>query len=303
MTHLYASRAYAEGLAGVSALAVPEWGAHVVRRPIADGLADAAGVYPLAVLARGADLDGGLQRLRAQGLVSVVLVPDPLRHPAGLMARSFEVCRPFKTHLLIDPAVGPFDPSKHHRDRIRRGHRRCRIEPVRLADHLDGWSALYRGLVERRAVSGVAAFGEVYFRMLAARPEVTAFAAFVGETLAGMTLWFAADGVVYNHLTAANALGYANGASFALYDAAIQHFAGAGIVNLGGGAGHADRDDGLSAFKRGFANAETQAHVCGAVLDPARYAALGGPPGDGFFPAYRASASTASATSAMSRAS
>ena len=52
-----------------------------------------------------------------------------------------------------------------------------------------------------------------------------------------MTLWFEHDGVVYNHLTASNASGYANGANFALYGAAIDHFAGAGVMNLGGGAG------------------------------------------------------------------
>ena len=61
-----------------------------------------------------------------------------------------------------------------------------------------------------------AAFSDAYFRMLAETPALAAFAALVDGECAGMTLWFAADGVVYNHLTAANALGYANGASFAL---------------------------------------------------------------------------------------
>jgi len=303
VTHLYASRAYAVGLAGAQAFEVPEWGACAVRRPIDRTLADAAGVYPLAVFARGADIGAGLERLRAAGLVSVVLVPDPLLHPAGLAARDFEVCRPFKTHQLVDPAVGAFDPSKHHRDRIRRGLRRCRVERVRLADRLPEWLALYQELIERRAVSGVAAFGEAYFRMLAEQDEIVAFAASVDDAVAAMTLWFAAEGVVYNHLTASNAAGYANGANFALYGAAIEHFQGAGVINLGGGAGHSDAEDGLTAFKRGFANAEVQAHVCGAVLDPARYAALGGPAGAGFFPAYRAAASTASATASISRAS
>lgn len=288
MTHLYASRAYAEGLAGSAALAVPEWGAWAVRRPIDGTLADAAGVYPLAVFAQGADLGAGLARLQAAGLVSVVLVPDPLLHPPGVLARHFEVCRPFKTHQLIDPASGAFDPSKHHRDRIRRGQRRCRIEQVRLAERLPEWLELYAGLVERRAVSGVAAFDARYFQMLAKQDQLVAFAAFVGEACAAMTLWFSAEGVVYNHLTASNAAGYANGATFALYDAAIAHFAGQGVINLGGGVGHQDRDDGLAAFKRGFANAEARAHVCGAVLDRAQHQRLGGDASGAFFPAYRA---------------
>lgn len=287
--HLFATRAYAEALAGAAAaVGVPEWGSHVVRRPMEGGLADAMGPYPMQVFGRGADIPAGLERLAGQGLVSVVTVPDPLLHFAPDLGRHFDLCRPFKTHQLVDPARGPYAPSKHHRDRIRRGLRRCRIDRVPLVERLDDWRVLYAGLAARRAISGPAAFSDAYFRMLAAEPAITAFAAWVDEACVGMTLWFAAEGVVYNHLTASNAEGYAHGANFALYDSAIAHFAGQGIINLGGGAGFSDAEDGLSAFKRGFANGEVAAHICGAVLDRAAYARLsaGRAPGD-FFPAYR----------------
>jgi hypothetical protein len=104
-----------------------------------------------------------------------------------------------------------------------------------------------------------------------------------------MTIWCEHAGVAVSHLTAANTLGYANGANYALNAAAIAHFGGAAMVDLGGGAGLVDDpDDGLAQFKRGFANAEAVAYLCGAVLDPARYAALAaGGPAPGFFPAYR----------------
>jgi hypothetical protein len=275
--------AYAEGLSHVgAALEVPEWQGFVLERNIPAGGTDAIGPYPLTVLTPKADIAGGLARLAGKGLASVVVVPDPLR-AADLSA--FTVRRPFKTHQLID---GPFAPSKHHAERIRRGHRRCRVERRTLADHLDDWRRLYAGLVEKRAVGGTAAFPDAYFVMLAAQPAVQAFVAEIGSQVVAMTLWFAWEGVVYNHLTASDAAGYANGASFALYDAAIQHFVGQGVMNLGGGAGHADDpDDGLAAFKRGFANREVAAEVCGAVLDEARYAALSAGRGTGFFPAYR----------------
>ncbi|HEY3949293.1 GNAT family N-acetyltransferase [Phenylobacterium sp.] len=294
--HPLASRAYAEALAGREAvIAVPEWGAHVTRRPTPDGLCDAIGTYPLQVFARGADLAGGLQRLAAEGLVSMVMVPDPLLCPAAGLARDFAVCRPFKTHFLVEPARG-FEPSKHHRERIRRGHRRCDVRQVALGDHLADWTALYDGLVARHSITGPAAFSEAYFRMLAAEPAICAFAAFVDGACAGMTLWFEAEGAVYNHLTAANELGYRNGANFALYDAAIARFMDAGVMNLGGGAGFADADDGLTAFKRGFANGEVQAHICGAVLDQAAYDRLSaGRDGTRFFPAYRAPMAAAAA--------
>lgn len=283
MTCLYASRAYAEGLSHVGrSVEVPEWRGFVLERSIPAGGRDAIGPYPLTVLPKDADIAGGLSRLASRGLVSVVLVPDPLQ---GADLSAFPVRRPFKTHQLID---GPFDPSKHHAERIRRGHRRCRVERRRLADHLEDWRRLYAGLVERRSVGGAADFPDSYFVMLAGQPDLEAFVAEIGSEVVAMTLWFACEGVIYNHLTASNAAGYANGASFALYDAAIQHFAGRGVVNLGGGAGHADDPaDGLAAFKRGFANREVAAEICGAVLDEGRYAALSAGKATGFFPAYR----------------
>jgi hypothetical protein len=288
LPHPYASALYVGALGHIGRpIDVPEWSTPVLARDVPGGGKDAIGPYPMTTMAADADLEGGLARLAGAGLVSLVLVADPLSGPRPeQLAAVFPLCRPFKTHYLIEGAA---TPSKHHRDRIRRGLRRCRIETVALADHLDGWAGLYAGLVERRTIGGAADFTPAYFQALAREPRLVAFAAYVGGDLAGMTLWFAHAGVVYNHLTASNAIGYANGANFALYDAAIAHFAGSGVINLGGGAGFRDNpDDGLAAFKRGFANGETRAHLCGAVLDPARYADLSaGRPSTGFFPAYR----------------
>lgn len=289
--HPYASPLYARALAGLGrAVETPQWGGFVLARPLPGGAGeDALGAYPMAALSPSADLDAGLRRLKGEGLTCLVMVPDPLCGPdAAPLEQAFDVCRPFKTHHLVDPGVGPFDPSAHHRERIRRGLRRCRIERVRLADHLDAWTGLYAGLVERKAIGGAAAFGPPYFDALAQMAPLVAFAAFVEGRLCAMTLWFAHGGVAYNHLTASNAEGYANGASFALYDAAIGTFADE-VINLGGGAGRDDdAADGLAAFKRGFANSSVTARLCGAILDTDRYAALSADREDrGFFPAYR----------------
>jgi hypothetical protein len=289
--NLYASPLYAEALSHVGRPApVEAWDSFVIARSLPAGAGeDATGAYPMAVFGPGANLEVGLAALADAGLVSLVLVPDPFASPpAEALARSFELCRPFKTHYLVETAKA-VDFSKHHRERVRRGQRRCRVERVRLADHLDAWSDLYAGLVDRRSIRGAADFTAAYFAKLAQAPELVALAAFVDEAPAGMTLWFEHAGVAYNHLTASNATGYANGANFALYAAAIDHFAGATVMNLGGGAGFADDpQDGLAAFKRGFANAETKALLCGAVLDRPRYAELtAGRPQTDFFPAYR----------------
>ena len=287
--HPYATPLYAEALGHIGRpVPMPEWSSFVLGRAVPGETAeDATGAYPLAVMAVDCDLEAGLARLAGEGPISLVLVADPLSGPSPeRLAAAFTLCRPFKTHYLLE---GRSEPTKHHRERIRRGLRRCRIEVVALADHLEGWTGLYAGLVERRTIGGAADFPPAYFEALAREPRLVAFAAFVDGDLAGMTLWFAHAGAVYNHLTASNATGYANGANFALYASAIDHFQAAGVINLGGGAGFSDDpNDGLAAFKRGFANAETKAHLCGAVLDPVRYAALNGDrPRTNFFPAYR----------------
>ena len=287
--HPYASLSYAGALSHVGRpVAVPEWGSPVLARQIAGGDEDALGIYPLTALAGDADLAAGLERLRSLGLVSVVLVPDPVAGPSGeALSAAFDLVRPFKTHLTIDPAHGAYAPSRHHGERIRRGYRRCRIDSGRLGPVLSDWCGLYRGLVVHRGIGGAAAFPDASFGIMADEPALTAFTATVDDRIVGMTLWFAHGGVVYNYLTALDAVGYANGASFALYDSAIRHFSGQGVINLGGGAGAGSGDGGLFDFKRGFANGQVTALLCGAILDEARYSALsGGVEGD-FFPAYR----------------
>lgn len=295
--HPYADLHYAKALGHVGRpVAIPEWGTPVLARPIGavpalDGEEDAMGIYPLTSLAEATDLTGGLERLRRLGFVSIAVVPDPLAGPSkDALSDAFGVVRPFKAHLTIDPAIGPYSPSRHHAERIRRGHRRCRIDSGSLRPVFSEWRRLYRGLAAHRGIVGAADFPDASFEVMADEPALVAFTATVDDRIVGMTLWFAHGGVVYNHLTAVDVVGYANGASFALYDSAIQHFRGQGIVALGGGAGTGSGVGGLFDFKRGFANGEVTALICGSVLNEAKYSALSGGRATEFFPAYRAPA-------------
>jgi hypothetical protein len=291
--HPHGLASYAAAIAetlGWKVLDVAEWGTAMLLRPITGGGWDAAGPYPRAPILSSADLRGGLERLRGERLVSAVLVPDPLLAPDSVaLAAAFSVCRPFKTHFLIDRTAGRYAPSKHHRYEIRRALGRCAVERVQLSSHLGDWSRLYAGLTDRHAIDGPAAFSAGYFAMMAADPTYVTFAARVEGRIVAMAIWFEHQGVAVNHLGASDAAGYAAGASYALYDAAIEHYAQCRHVDLGGPAGVAnDADDGLARFKRGFANAEATAFLCGEVLDDAAYARLAtGRPSTNFFPAYR----------------
>jgi hypothetical protein len=292
MSHPYASAAYARAFESVAQpLWVPAWGAYVLARDIPGGGCDALGMYPLAPFAPDADLRTGLQWLKAEGLVSIGLVPDPASAPPPVTLKAaFELCVPFKTHLLVD-FRREVRFSKHHRAEVRRALRTVSVEAVPLADHLDAWCGLYDTLIERHEIGGLSAFSRAAFARMADVEGLTTVAAFADGEIVSMHLWVTdpATRVAFSLLAATSPEGYRRSAAYAVEDASIRLFSDLNAVNLGAGAGLQAEQDGLTFFKRGFANDEAQAWFCGAILDPVRYAALsGGATAPAIpFPAYR----------------
>ncbi len=292
MTHPYATEAYARSLAHVGeAFEVPEWGGHVLSRPISNGRGyDAVGAYPLAVIAPDADLPGGLAQLQASGLVSVVLVVDErLRPRAAALEAAFDFVRPFKEHVLYDRALGPLAYAKHHRYELKRALARVEPREIALADHLSAWIALYGELAARHGFSGLHAFPAAHHEALARLPGVRTFGAFVEGRLVSAHIFVTHEGYAVSHLAASAAEGYATGAAYAVNDLAVNALSDCEVINFGGGAGlTADPSDGLVRFKRGFSNAAAPSYLCGKVLDGASYEMLSAGFGqNGFFPTYR----------------
>ncbi len=123
MSHPYASASYVGSLTHIgNAFAVPEWDGHVLARTTPDGCHhDAAGPYPIAVLGKEADLRGGFARLKAAGMVSVVVVLDDwLRPDLTRLEAAFDHVKPFKSHYIYDRNIGVPNYSKHHRYEIKR---------------------------------------------------------------------------------------------------------------------------------------------------------------------------------------
>ena len=93
-------------------------------------------------------------------------------------------------------------------------------------------------------------------------------------------------------LTHQDPAGYEAGASYALYAAAVEHFAPrVAWLDLGAGAGVSAATEGLTQFKRGFATGTRPAFFCGRIGDRDAYEALatqaGSDSGELYFPAYR----------------
>lgn len=294
MTHPYASAAYARIFEGIAeTLWVEAWGAYVLVRDIpgAGGARDALGIYPLAPFKADADLAAGLAALKAEGLVSVGLVPDPLASPpVAALEAAFDLCIPFKTHFLVDYGrTVAF--TKHHRGKVKRAHEKVTTAAVPLGDHLDAWCALYDNLIDRHEIGGLSAFSRAAFARLAEVEGLTAVAAAADGEIVSMHLWVAdpATGVGYSLLAATSGEGYRRSAAYAVNDTSLKLLAGLRCVNLGGGAGIQAEEDGLTYFKRGFSNDEVTACFCAAILDPGAYAGLSGGTTAAAtpFPAYR----------------
>jgi hypothetical protein len=294
VTHPYATDVYARSLLRDGrTVSVPEWGCSVLVRPVADGLEDAAGVYPLAILAKDADILGGLVRLGRLGLVSIVAVVDDFhRPPLERLSREFDFVRPFKQHFLHRPDLTQPAYNKHHRYEVRRAERALEVGVMDLGRHLDDWIELYATLMARHELSEMHKLPPAHHPALATLDGVTAIGAWLGKELVACHIWVHDRGHVHSHLGASSESGYACSAAYVVYDASIRHFRDAELINLGGAAGYVDHpDNGLTRFKRGFSNAAARSYICGKILDPDRYSALverTAPHQTEFFPAYRA---------------
>jgi Acetyltransferase (GNAT) domain len=299
----YAHAAYAASLAELGTPRhLPESGGWILVRPVPCpphpddvGVKDAMGCYPVFSCENWSRLGRDLDAL-GPDLVSLTIVTDPFgAYTESQLRQVFpDLVRPFKEHFVVDVRQPLDHVSPHHRRNLAKASRHVRIErcpdPAALASV---WCALYEGLVARHGVNGFAAFSRAALTRQLEVPGVVIFRAESGGATTGMTVWYTAGSRAYYHLGAYSEAGYAAGASFAIFDHAVRHFAETGLqwLDLGGAAGlKADGRDGLSRFKRGWATGTRPAYLCGRIFDRREYAALaaaGAARDTSYFPAYR----------------
>lgn len=265
-----------------------------VRKISGTKYVDAIGPYPFTNVKTNFNCDEVLAELRSVGLVSLTLVANPMTSERQALERYFSPVKTYKEHYLLDYQE-PIKISKHHRYEVRKALRACRVEEIRLADHLEAWSDLYSNLQRKHRLGERHAFSNKYFSMLSSLNELTTIGAFDGDQLVSCSLWLRSRGFVYNHLAASSPAGYRCSAAYAIYDFAIRHFANFRAINLGGVPDKIAAGRSLSFFKKGFANRVVPVYLCGLIVNPVLYAELSVNSGAGqakidgdFFPAYRA---------------
>ena len=304
----YLSPAYTESLAELgSPLALPRSGSWLLRRPVAPGISDAMGPYPLFCCrdwrALGADLDelaatGAHADVAADAPVSAVVVTDPFAdcEPALLAAAFRDRAVAFKEHFVADLSrpLSSF-VSAHHRRYARRDNLAVEVctDPLRW---LDDWCALYQNLCARHGIRGIPALSRAAFRRQLAVPGLLVFRASLGDDTLGMVLWYRQGDVAYYHLAAYSDEGYRQRASFPLFWLAFEQLAAAGVqwAALGAGpssgASAGQGTDGLVRFKRGWSTGIRTTYLCGRIFRAETYRALARERGfeeSRYFPAYR----------------
>jgi hypothetical protein len=293
----YASAAYAATLGHIGRpLSLPHAGAQLLVRT-AGGITDACAPYPLLACVNWDALPADLGALaHAADVVSVVAVTDPLAAvaPEVLTSAFPDLATPWKVHYLVDLTSGlAAQADRRHLKKAAKAAALLAVDlPPSPRPFLDEWCGLYGDLGARHGITGAADFPRASFEGLFTVPDLRLVLARHEGVAVAASLWFVADGVAQYHLGASSAAGYAIGASFALFAAALEAFAaeGVAVANLGGSAGLSDDPaDGLARFKKGWGRERREAWLCGRVLDRDRYDRLTADraPARPFFPAYR----------------
>lgn len=268
----------------------------VIEREIpGTGLRDAIGCYPLFACRNWSRLTEDLNELKSD-LLTLTVVTDPFGEYSIEELHSCFPDRvlPFKEHFVVDFEAKP-SISKHHRYYTERACSAVQVEVVSDAiTVLDDWTALYANLISRFGLTGIRAFSPSAFAQQLTVPGAVVLRAQEGGETVGAHIWYVQGPVAFSHLVATSDRGYDLMASYALYARALEYFAHrVRYLHLGAGAGlgfENDRGNGLTRFKRGWANDTRRAYLGGKIFNQQKYQeiidAMKIPPGK-YFPAYR----------------
>ena len=270
----------------------------ILKRPIPETAAfDGMGCYPIFMCENWSALEKDLDWVGTQ-LVSLSLVTDPFgKYEPQELSRYFkDVARPYKEHFIIDLQRRPQEfVASHHQRNAKKALEIVKVEIFEEPIHLlDEWDSLYKNLIERHAIKGLARFSRETFARQLSVPGIVAFRASARDRTVGMLLWYIQDEVGYYHLGAYSPEGYELKASYALFWTTLKYFADFELrwLNLGSGAGiQGNENDGLTRFKHGWSTGTRKAFFCGRIFDPLKYGeivSMRNFRNTNYFPAYRA---------------
>ena len=257
---------------------------------------DAMGCYPFMICSDWVHLESDLSEIKDE-IITLTVITDPAgNYTKKLLEHIFpELCTPFKEHFVVELQTNwKQSISSNHKRNAQKAVKNIEIEYVDNPHaYIHTWCRLYGNLIKRHKITGITKFSPEAFDQQLRAPGIGAHRAIYNGQTVGMVLWYIHDQHVYYHLGAYDELGYENKVSFAIFIKAFEQFADQGKkqIYLGAGAGlNPQADDGLTRFKRGWANNTRTVYLCGRILNKKKYDLLVkefGPQQMNYFPAYR----------------
>ncbi len=295
----YLTKNYAESLAEFGLpYFLPKSKSWILKQTIPNSdYIDARGCYPLFTCVHPQKLVDDFAALNEE-IVSLAFVTDPfspykLEDWQKIMP---DVCFPYKTHFMVELQNGYEQAlSRHHLRNVRKASQILNIKHTNSPDFLlNRWLQLYSNLIERHNIRGIARFSKDGFKKQLTTPGIRATWAEYEDIVIGIVLWYKMKNNVFYHLAAYDETGYRMKASYAIFNYALQIFREEGVefVNLGAGAGLTNSgNDGLTRFKKGWANTTRPVYFCGRIFNTTLYNTLtragSQKASQSFFPAYR----------------
>ena len=259
-------------------------------------LYDAIGTYPLFFCDDWTNLHSDLES-NQHDLVSLVVVTDPFgKYEMACLENCFNtLVIPFKEHFVIDLSQRTEDfVNKHNRRYANKAIKALSIEKAETPANLsETWCRLYKNLVNRHEIKGIASFSEESLKRQITVPGSVVFYVRYDDEIIGMTVWYKQGNIAYYHLGAYSNKGYEMRASFAIFWSAIEYFRSTGLdwLDIGAGAGvQNDGADGLTRFKRGWSTDTRTVYLCGHIFDKENYKKISESRGvseTSYFPMYR----------------
>jgi len=228
-------------------------------------------------------------------LVAVSLVIGPLEvFPLRSIREFFDVFFEYKSHYILDTAV-PIEEV------ISTGRRRDALKALNDVEvdlkispdiNLDEWCHLYNNLIIRHQISGIRTFSRESFKIQLAIPNTHYFRVIKQGEVVGGALFYLQKDSSYYHLAAQTEKGYEMQAGYAAMWTAINVLSKKiRWIELQGGSSQNDEEmDGLSGFKKGWANLEKKSLFCGKIINYPVYSEISKIkkiPKSQWFPAYR----------------
>lgn len=232
---------------------------------------DAMNCYPFFICDNPDNLIEDLRELK--NIVSVMLILSPFCNLKNI--EFFDSYLKFKDHFIVDLCKNNKIPNNHIRN-IKTGMKNIISIWVRPDEFVDEWYSLYNNLIKRHNIKGMIAFSKDCFKKQLLVSGAKIISAQINDRFVGAIIWYTFKDLVFYHLGAQSEEGYENKSSFVLFNESINYFKGLGFkyVCLGSGSGLEKKEDGLTRFKRGWANCTTPVYMCTKILDTKVYADL-----------------------------